>query len=78
MEHGIVTNWDDMEAIWHYLFVNELRVSSKDHPVLITEAALNPMGNREKITQILFEKFHVPGKHFLNLERYHFRFVSYD
>lgn len=27
IEHGIVTNWDDMEKIWHHTFFNELRVA---------------------------------------------------
>ena len=27
IEHGIVTNWDDMEKIWHHTFYNELRVA---------------------------------------------------
>lgn len=25
IEHGVVTNWDDMEKIWHHTFYNELR-----------------------------------------------------
>jgi hypothetical protein len=25
IEQGIVTNWDDMEKIWHHTFYNELR-----------------------------------------------------
>lgn len=27
IEHGIVTDWDDMEKIWHHTFYNELRVA---------------------------------------------------
>ncbi|KAF9929022.1 Actin-2 [Linnemannia zychae] len=61
IEHGIVQDWDDMERIWQYIYSDELKTLSEEHPVLLTEAPLNPMKNREMAAQIFFETFNVPA-----------------
>ncbi|EKG12053.1 Actin-like protein [Lasiodiplodia theobromae] len=61
LEHGIVTDWDDMERIWQYVYAEELKTVSEDHPVLLTEPPLNPRTNRDTAAQILFETFNVPA-----------------
>ena len=60
-EHGVIKYWDDMEKIWSHIFTNKLKIDPKEHNVLITEVPSNPKEYKEKISQIMFEKFNVPG-----------------
>lgn len=58
IEHGIVKNWNDMESIWNYMFKDKLKLKDIDeHPILVTEAPLNPESNRDEMANLLFESF---------------------
>ena len=58
--NGIVTDWEDMEKVWHHTFFNELRVTpSEVQGVLVTEAPRNPKANRERMLTAMFESFEV-------------------
>ncbi|GLT74314.1 hypothetical protein SLA2020_461190 [Shorea laevis] len=59
--HGIVRDWEAMERLWEHTFDKELRITTEEHPVLLTEAPLNPKLNREKTIEIMFEVFDVPA-----------------
>lgn len=49
-----------MEKLWHHTFFQELKIIPDEHPVILTEPALNPKQNREHTTKIMFEQFNVP------------------
>jgi hypothetical protein len=61
IEHGVVTNWTDMERVWHHTFYGQMGVDPAEHRMLLTEAPMNPKQNRERMAQIMFETFNVPG-----------------
>ncbi|PIK55465.1 putative alpha-centractin [Apostichopus japonicus] len=62
MEHGIIKDWNDMERIWQFIYSkDQLQTFSEEHPVLLTEAPLNPRKNREKAAEVFFETFNVPA-----------------
>lgn len=50
-----------MERIWSHVYADELKALSEEHPVLLTEAPLNPRQNRDIAAQIFFETFNVPA-----------------
>lgn len=62
MENGIVRNWEDMEHLWDYSFYDKLkRHDFHDDKILLTEAPLNPLKNREKMVDTMFSKYGFGG-----------------
>jgi len=62
MENGIVRNWDDMCHIWDYTFGSEkMNIDPKNSKVLLTEPPMNPVKNREKMIEVMFEKYGFAG-----------------
>jgi len=58
MENGIVRNWEDMEHIWDHTFGPEkLDIDPHNCKVLLTEPPMNPLRNREKMIEVMFEKY---------------------
>jgi len=56
IDEGRVRNWDDFNLLWEYSF-NKMGLpeDKSNHMIVITEAALNPLENRQKMAQSLFE-----------------------
>ncbi|KAF6384317.1 actin related protein T3 [Rhinolophus ferrumequinum] len=61
VERGLVTSWRDMEITWKHIYDHNLKLKPCDGPVLITEPALNPLANRQQITEVFFEHLEVPA-----------------
>lgn len=58
MDNGIVRNWEDMEHLWDYCFHDKMKITDPtDQKILLTEAPLNPVKNRERMVEKMFEKY---------------------
>lgn len=63
--HVVDKGWDAMEALWEHIYSKpNINVKAEDHPVLMTEAPLNPCHNRDKVAEIFFETFRAPALFF--------------
>ena len=66
ISRGIIFDWNEMEKIWEYTFDQALKVSPSEHIILLTDNIMNTGDNREKMCQIMFETFNVPGLYIQN------------
>ncbi|XP_053400003.1 actin-related protein 2-like [Mercenaria mercenaria] len=62
MENGIVRDWDDMQLLCDYTFgPKKLDIDTKNSKVLLTEPPMNPLKNREKMLEVMFETYKFQG-----------------
>jgi actin-related protein len=61
MKRGVIKDWDAMIRFWGYCFYKMLKINPSEHPVILTEPALNTKENRNKMMEIMFEEFDVPA-----------------
>ncbi|KAK9893928.1 Actin/actin-like protein [Cystobasidium minutum MCA 4210] len=61
LEHGIIKNWEDMMELWNYTFFDKLRTDTRGRKILLTEPPMNPLKNRERMCQIMFESYGFEG-----------------
>ena len=61
IKRAVIKDWDIMEKIWDHIFTNELRVAPEEHNLIISQPVNNIKENKEKIAEIMFESFNIPG-----------------
>ena len=61
IKEGSIENWDEMEKIWQYIFCDELKVDPSEYNIVLTQPIMNTKWEKDKISQIMFESFYIPG-----------------
>ncbi|KAG5177113.1 hypothetical protein JKP88DRAFT_258820 [Tribonema minus] len=65
IQRGVVTNGDDMETLWQHIFADELRTSADEHAVVLCKAMLTTDADRQRMGQMMFEKFNARAVYFI-------------
>ncbi|KAL1140768.1 hypothetical protein AAG570_000698 [Ranatra chinensis] len=61
MKDGMIEDWDLFEKVLDYTYAKCIQSDSEYHPVLMSEAPWNARAKREKLTELMFEKYNVPA-----------------
>lgn len=49
IEGGVIENFQHIEMLWDYTFVDVLKIDPENYPILLTEPPYNPKPNRERM-----------------------------
>ncbi|CAL4133781.1 unnamed protein product, partial [Meganyctiphanes norvegica] len=61
MKDGMIEDWDVFEKMLDYSYEKCIKSESQYHPVLFSEANWNARGRRERLCELMFEKYQVPA-----------------
>ncbi|XP_052066732.1 actin-like protein 6B [Mytilus californianus] len=61
IKDGMIDNWDMYEELMDHIYNKSIKSESNLHPVMMSEPAWNVKGKREKLAEIMFEKYNVPA-----------------
>jgi len=61
MENGMVRSWEDMQHVWDYTFNEKMKINPSECKIMLTEPPMNPTRNREKMIEVMFEKYGFDG-----------------
>lgn len=61
MKDGLVADWEVVESLWDHALRDRLMIDPKEHPMLLAEPSFNTQQHREKMVELMFEKYDVPA-----------------
>uniref|UniRef100_A0AC35TZ93 Actin n=1 Tax=Rhabditophanes sp. KR3021 TaxID=114890 RepID=A0AC35TZ93_9BILA len=61
MKDGLIEDWDLFEKVLDHVYDRSLGIESRYHGVLMSEAPWVSKEKREKLTELMFEKYNVPA-----------------
>lgn len=61
LKDGMIEDWDMFESTLNHIYKRHVQSDSSLHPVLMSEPPWNVRIKREKLTELLFEKYNIPA-----------------
>lgn len=61
LKDSMIDDWEMLENFVSYIYKYHIRGDNELHPVLMSEPSWNERSKREKLTELMFEKFNIPA-----------------
>ncbi|XP_054710495.1 actin-like protein 6B [Uloborus diversus] len=61
LKDGMIEDWDLFERVLDHVYSKHIKSEPHLHPVLMSETSWNARAKREKLTELMFEKYNIPA-----------------